>query len=261
MTSNELRAAPARPVPRAKPNPALAAFLQYLTAERGASAHTVRSYRSDLLDCVAFLDRRGLGTLWSADARVVRLPEAKSAADWERYAARLRADPATASLRLIAVSGHGSDDSLPANMIWNHLCSQMAECFNRLSNDKELTVDARRASFSDRPPILRISASRCWSRKLRSASRSVAVEKSPAIMLTMLARAAPHAVRDMRPPVWLERVPLVTGASHGPAAGTKQDRHKLAKEDYLGTAPADSIHPRRRRGCARRGRRRAASLR
>ena len=52
--------------------PAIAAFLRYLLAERAASSHTVRSYRADLLDCVAFLARRGLGALVDADARVVR---------------------------------------------------------------------------------------------------------------------------------------------------------------------------------------------
>lgn len=52
--------------------PVVAAFLRYLAAERGASEHTVRSYRADLLDCVAFLERRALGALPDADARVVR---------------------------------------------------------------------------------------------------------------------------------------------------------------------------------------------
>ena len=52
--------------------PVVAAFLRYLVAERGASEHTVRSYRADLLDCVAFLERRALGALPDADARVVR---------------------------------------------------------------------------------------------------------------------------------------------------------------------------------------------
>ena len=50
----------------------MAAFLRYLAAERGASPHTLRSYRADLLDCVAFLDRRRLGALPDADACVVR---------------------------------------------------------------------------------------------------------------------------------------------------------------------------------------------
>jgi integrase/recombinase XerC len=52
--------------------PTVAAFLRYLSAERGASPHTVRSYRADLLDCLAFLERRGLGALPDADARVIR---------------------------------------------------------------------------------------------------------------------------------------------------------------------------------------------
>ena len=60
---------PARDRERVKPaghqqeGPAVAAFLQYLVAERGASAHTVRSYRADLVDCASFLERRGLGAL------------------------------------------------------------------------------------------------------------------------------------------------------------------------------------------------------
>jgi len=52
--------------------PAVAAFLRYLLTERAASAHTVRSYRADLRDCVAFLERRRLGVLPDADARVIR---------------------------------------------------------------------------------------------------------------------------------------------------------------------------------------------
>ena len=52
--------------------PAVAAFLRYLAAERAASEHTVRSYRADLVDCATFLQRRGLGALPDADARVVR---------------------------------------------------------------------------------------------------------------------------------------------------------------------------------------------
>jgi integrase/recombinase XerC len=61
-----------KPAGGGRGGPAVAAFLGYLAAERGASAHTVRSYRADLLDCVAFLERRGLGALPDADARVVR---------------------------------------------------------------------------------------------------------------------------------------------------------------------------------------------
>src|SRR5262249_17244769 len=40
--------------------------------ERGASPHTLRSYRTDLTDCAAFLDRRRLGPLVGADARALR---------------------------------------------------------------------------------------------------------------------------------------------------------------------------------------------
>jgi integrase/recombinase XerC len=52
--------------------PAVAAFLRYLVAERAASAHTVRGYRADLVDCAGFVERRALGSLADADARVVR---------------------------------------------------------------------------------------------------------------------------------------------------------------------------------------------
>lgn len=47
-------------------------FLRHLAVERGASAHTIRGYRSDLADCRAFLDRRRLGVLEAADPRVLR---------------------------------------------------------------------------------------------------------------------------------------------------------------------------------------------
>ena len=52
--------------------PAVPAFLRYLAVERGASGHTLKSYRADLADCEAFLQRRGLGSLVDADARVLR---------------------------------------------------------------------------------------------------------------------------------------------------------------------------------------------
>lgn len=48
------------------------AFLRYLAVERGASPHTLKSYRTDLTDCAAFLAARGLGTLVDADARTLR---------------------------------------------------------------------------------------------------------------------------------------------------------------------------------------------
>jgi integrase/recombinase XerC len=47
------------------------AFLEYLEAERGASPHTVRSYRSDLVEFSEFLRRQGSSPA-SADARQVR---------------------------------------------------------------------------------------------------------------------------------------------------------------------------------------------
>src|SRR5580765_2904752 len=50
----------------------LAAFLRHLAVERNASAHTLRSYRSDLDDFQRFLaDREGAG-LAAADPRAVR---------------------------------------------------------------------------------------------------------------------------------------------------------------------------------------------
>lgn len=63
---------PARAVAGGTPPPAVGAFLRYLAAERGASRHTVRSYRADLADCAAFLAARGLGSLADADARALR---------------------------------------------------------------------------------------------------------------------------------------------------------------------------------------------
>ena len=49
------------------------AFLQYLEGERGASLHTLRSYRTDLLQFEAFAKSRGLGSLRSLNARAVRI--------------------------------------------------------------------------------------------------------------------------------------------------------------------------------------------
>jgi integrase/recombinase XerC len=50
----------------------LAAFLRHLSVERNASAHTLRSYRSDLTDFQRFLTERGLAGFGAADSRVVR---------------------------------------------------------------------------------------------------------------------------------------------------------------------------------------------
>lgn len=47
-------------------------FLQYLAVERGASAHTLRSYRSDFAQFTAFLARRGIRRLEMTDSRVIR---------------------------------------------------------------------------------------------------------------------------------------------------------------------------------------------
>jgi integrase/recombinase XerC len=47
-------------------------FLRYLAVERGASGHTLKSYRTDLADCAAFLAAGRLATLLDADARTLR---------------------------------------------------------------------------------------------------------------------------------------------------------------------------------------------
>ena len=51
---------------------AITAFLEYLAVERGASAHTVRSYAGDLRDFAAFLRRSGNPVPAGVDARAVR---------------------------------------------------------------------------------------------------------------------------------------------------------------------------------------------
>ena len=48
------------------------AFLRYLAAERGASAHTLRSYAADLAELQAFLRGARVSGLAAADARVLR---------------------------------------------------------------------------------------------------------------------------------------------------------------------------------------------
>jgi integrase/recombinase XerC len=53
-------------------NDPLAAFLRHLSVERHASAHTLRSYRSDLTDFQRFLADRGVAGLTAADGRAVR---------------------------------------------------------------------------------------------------------------------------------------------------------------------------------------------
>src|SRR5262249_9592157 len=49
----------------------VSAFLQYLELERGASPHTLRNYRIDLLEFTEFLHRSGSSVL-TADTRLVR---------------------------------------------------------------------------------------------------------------------------------------------------------------------------------------------
>ncbi len=47
-------------------------FLQYLAVERGASVHTLRSYRTDFEQFTAFLARRGVKRLADVDSRIIR---------------------------------------------------------------------------------------------------------------------------------------------------------------------------------------------
>ena len=49
-----------------------AAFLRHLAVERHASAHTLRSYATDLTEFHQFLAARGIGTVAAADLRAVR---------------------------------------------------------------------------------------------------------------------------------------------------------------------------------------------
>jgi integrase/recombinase XerC len=71
-------------------------FLRSLAVERGASPHTLRSYRADLADCAAFLAAGRLGTLVGADARTLR---AYLAALHERGLARTSIARRLAALR------------------------------------------------------------------------------------------------------------------------------------------------------------------
>ena len=76
-------------------DPAAASFLEYLAVERGASPHTLRSYRSDLTEFTRFLAEEGIGGLAEADSRAVRA-----------YLARLhqrRLSKATVARKLAAV--------------------------------------------------------------------------------------------------------------------------------------------------------------
>ena len=51
---------------------AVGSFLEYLTVERGASPHTLRSYGADLAEFTGFLTAERIDGLAGADARVVR---------------------------------------------------------------------------------------------------------------------------------------------------------------------------------------------
>src|SRR4029434_5926451 len=48
------------------------AFLHYLSAERGASAHTLRSYAADLAELQAFLRTAKVSSVLAADVRTLR---------------------------------------------------------------------------------------------------------------------------------------------------------------------------------------------
>jgi integrase/recombinase XerC len=83
-------------VPAGTADAAVEQFFRYLAVERAASAHTLRSYRTDLADCAAFLASRRLGTLVAADARTLR---AYLAALHERGLARTSIARRLAALR------------------------------------------------------------------------------------------------------------------------------------------------------------------
>ena len=83
-------------MPAGTADAAVEQFLRYLAVERVASAHTLRSYRTDLADCAAFLASRRLGTLVDADARTLR---AYLAALHERGLARTSIARRLAALR------------------------------------------------------------------------------------------------------------------------------------------------------------------
>jgi integrase/recombinase XerC len=83
-------------VPAGKGDAAVERFLRYLAVERGASPHTLKSYRTDLADCAAFLAASRLGTLVDADARLLR---AYLAALHERGLARSSVARRLATLR------------------------------------------------------------------------------------------------------------------------------------------------------------------
>jgi len=74
---------------------AASSFLEYLAVERGASPHTLRSYRTDLTEFSRFLAEEAVGGLAEADSRAVRA-----------YLARLhqrRLSKATVARKLAAV--------------------------------------------------------------------------------------------------------------------------------------------------------------
>ena len=52
---------------------AIGAFLHYLAVERGASAHTLRSYRSDIDRFQRFLEEQGIDGFERVDGRLIRV--------------------------------------------------------------------------------------------------------------------------------------------------------------------------------------------
>jgi integrase/recombinase XerC len=80
-------------------NDPLAAFLRHLSVERNASAHTLRSYRSDLTDFQRFLAERGIPGLAAADSRAVRA--------WLADLHALGLDPASIGRKLAALRSCG----------------------------------------------------------------------------------------------------------------------------------------------------------
>lgn len=76
-------------------NDPLSAFLRYLSLEKAASSHTLRSYRTDLVDFQRFLAESGDPALAAVGPRVVRA--------WLAHLHGRRLDPASIARKLAAV--------------------------------------------------------------------------------------------------------------------------------------------------------------
>ncbi len=86
------------------------AFLEMLVAERGAAANTVAAYRQDLIDCGAFVARRGR-TLEAADADDVRAYlDALAAAGMTPRTAARRLSALRQFFRFLLIEGDRTDD-------------------------------------------------------------------------------------------------------------------------------------------------------